>query len=125
MNRSEPFSSSPQDIPSGWTQFVPGPENPPSDDSFQVRLRDEVTQRLQELRREQREGQLGLARTVSQVALDCARVLDGMEQRLQAEPDAGMQERLESLRARVYGKLAEALERSRKDAAERQGASLN
>jgi hypothetical protein len=106
---------------------VPGPDTAAGHDAsaFQARLQAEVERQLTELRLEKREGELRVARTVSQVALECARVLDAMERRLPEEPSAGLRERLEALRARVYGSLAEALERSRNAAPARPEASWN
>jgi len=82
------------------------------------KMTEEVSRQLEELHKQKREGELRVTRRVSDVALDCARALDGMERQLAEFAGDGRSEmelRLQELRRQVYTQLAEALDRARGD----------
>jgi chemotaxis protein histidine kinase CheA len=103
----------------GWAQYVPSPGHLASaGSSFLAKMTEEVSRQLEELHKQKREGELRVTRRVSDVALDCARALDGMERQLAGvagDRQAEMETRLQELRRQVYTQLAEALDRARGD----------
>ena len=117
MNFSEDHSEFDPATGKGWAQFVPAPTNA-SDGGFLAQMTEEVSRQLEELQKEKREGELRVTRRVSDVALDCARALDGMERQLlglHGERKSDMELRLQEIRRQVYSQLAEALDRARGD----------
>lgn len=104
----------------GWAHFVPAPaSNAALQGGFLAQVTEEVSRQLDQVRKEKRETELLVTRRVSDVALDCARVLDGMERELMALEGARhgeMERRLQELRRHVYSHLAEALDRARTEA---------
>ena len=119
MNFSEDHSEFDPATGKGWAQFVPAPAPAnASDGGFLAQMTEEVSRQLEELQKEKREGELRVTRRVSDVALDCARALDGMERQLlglHGERKSDMELRLQEIRRQVYSQLAEALDRARGD----------
>jgi hypothetical protein len=119
MNFSEDHSEFDPATGKGWAQFVPTlAPGMASQGSFLAQMTDEVSRQLEQLRKEKREGELRVTRRVSDVALDCARALDGMERQLmglEGDRQADMELRLQELRRQVYSQLAEALDVARGD----------
>ncbi len=119
MNFSEDHSEFDPTTGKGWAQFVPTlSPGMASQGSFLAQMTDEVSRQLEQLRKEKREGELRVTRRVSDVALDCARALDGMERQLmglEGDRQTEMEGRLQDLRRQVYSQLAAALDCARGD----------
>lgn len=117
MNFSEDHSEFDPTTGKGWAQFVPTlSPSLASQGSFLAQMTDEVSRQLEQLRKEKREGELRVTRRVSDVALDCARALDGMERQLlglDGDRQTEMEVRLQDLRRQVYSQLADALDCAR------------
>jgi hypothetical protein len=115
------FEFDPAEGTEGWAHFVPAPvSGEGSPGGFLAQVTEEVSRQLERMRKEKRETELWVSRRVSDVALDCARALDGMERELKGLDgmrQGEMERRLQELRRQVYSHLAEALERSRLDVA--------
>jgi hypothetical protein len=115
MNFSEEQSESSPNA--AWPQFIPGPGHAvAAGGNFLAKMTEEVSRQLEDLQKQKREGELRVTRRVSDVALDCARALDGMERQLASlsgDRQLDMEMRLQELRRQVYSQLAEALDRAR------------